>query len=243
MADYLLDEEDSFYRSSDTSKLNFGHRNRFTDDIDDFEIDFKNNDDDIDESKNLDESMTITILADNITQLRHESDIKQVSLNTRVNQIIKDHLDWHSYATQAKMSYLPKSLITKAINLLTEQELFEFAQSVGDDLQDMCLLLHGEFNLSSFLHILNIWLRITRTPTRFEHDENKYKIIIRHDMGYKYSYLIKEIFRHVIEERFHEPFHYTITENTLLITNERPVQGLIYKGVIRNTYSISSFFV
>ena len=86
MADSLLDEEDSFYRSSDASKLNFGYRNRFIDDIDDFEIDFKNNDD-IDESENLDESMTITILADNITQLRHESDIKQVSLNTRSSRL------------------------------------------------------------------------------------------------------------------------------------------------------------
>jgi hypothetical protein len=36
-------------------------------------------------------------------------------------------------------------------------------------------------------------------------------------MGYKCSYLIKEIFRRVMEEKFHRPFHYIMTETTILI--------------------------
>lgn len=149
-----------------------------------------------DELENHGESVTITMPTDNIDQLQHESDLKQVSLNTRINQIIKDHLEWHSYAPQV-MSYVPESLVTNAINQLTEQELFEFAQSVLNNFHDMCLLLRGEFNFSLFLDILNIWLKITRTPNRFGLNEHEYKIVIRHDIGYKYSYLIKEVFRYV----------------------------------------------
>ncbi len=47
-------------------------------------------------SENLGEPVTIKIPAENIDQLQYESETEQVSLNTRINQIIKDHLDWHS---------------------------------------------------------------------------------------------------------------------------------------------------
>ena len=96
------------------------------------------------------EPVTVVIPAENIDQLQYESETKHVSLNTRINQIIKDHLDWHSVTHEAKMYYIPKPLITKAIEHLTEQELSEFAQSMINDLQDMSLLLRGEFNFSSF---------------------------------------------------------------------------------------------
>jgi hypothetical protein len=139
-----------------------------------------------------------------------------VSLNTRINQIIRDHLDWHSVTHESKMYCIPKPLITRAIEHLTEQELSELAQFMVNDLNDMSLLLRGEFNFSSFLDIINIWLRITRTPNRFEQSDYGHKIVIRHEMGYKYSYLIKEVFRIVIH-RFNKPFHYKITENTILI--------------------------
>lgn len=169
-----------------------------------------------DESESLGEPMTIVIPAENVDQLQYESETNHVSLNTRVNQVIKDHLDWHSAAHEAKMYYIPKPLITKAIDHLTEQELSEFAQFMVNDLQDMSLLLRGEFNFSSFWKIINMWLRITRTPNRFEQSEYEHKIVIRHDMGYKYSYLIREVFR-IVMHRFNKPFHYKITENTILI--------------------------
>ncbi len=49
------------------------------------------------------------------------------------------------------MYYGPKVLITQAIEHLTEQELSEFAQFMVNDLNDMSLLLRGEFDFSSFL--------------------------------------------------------------------------------------------
>jgi hypothetical protein len=70
---------------------------------------------------------------------------------------------------------------------------------------------------SSFLDILKIWLRVTRTSHRFEEDEYEYKIIIKHDLGYKYSYFMKEVYRYIIQGRFKKSFHFKVTENTILI--------------------------
>ena len=55
-------------------------------------------------------------------------------------------------------------MMTKAIDQLTEQQLSEFAQSAVNDLEEMSLLLRGE-SFSSFLDIVNTWLRITQTPS------------------------------------------------------------------------------
>jgi hypothetical protein len=170
-----------------------------------------------DETESIGERITFTIPPENIDQLKNESEKKHLSLNTKINQIIKEYLDWHADAPQAKMFYLPKAFITGIVDQLTESQLSEIAQSTVNDLQDMSLLLRGEFNFSAFLGIVQSWLRITQTPYRYEQIKDGYKIVIRHDMGYKYSYLVKEVCRHIIEERFDKPLRYDITDNTLLL--------------------------
>ena len=161
--------------------------------------------------------MTIIIPPENICQLQYESEIKEVSLNTKINQIIKAHLDWHADAHEAKMHYVPNSLVTNTINHLTEQQLSAVAQSVINDLRDMSLLLRGESSFSSFFDILNTWFKISETPYRFEESEHEYKVVVRHGMGYKYSYFIKELYSQVIEQRYHKSIHYNITENSVMI--------------------------
>lgn len=214
------DEIDNNYDSdyNFTSASNFGYKNYSGNSKKD------NFEDDEDESENFGKPMTIIMPAENIDKLQYESEIKQVSLDTRINQIIKDHLDWYLNAPLVKMSYIPKSLVTKAIDQLTEQQLSEFAQSAVNDLKNMSLSLRGEFNFSSLLDIFNIWLRITQTPNRSDQSEYEHKIVIRHDMGYKYSFLLKEVFRCILEEAFHKSFHHNMTENTILIRSGRPLE-------------------
>jgi hypothetical protein len=180
----------------------------------------KNNFEDVD-SENFGKSITITMPTENIDKLQYESVTKQMSFNTKIIQVIKNYLDWYSNTLLAIMSCIPKSIVTKAIGQLTEQHLSEFAQSAVNDLQEMSLMLHGEFSFSSFLDILNTWLRITQTSSRVDETRHEYKIVIRHDMGYKYSFLLKEVFRLVMKERFHKSFHHNMTENLILIRSAK----------------------
>ena len=60
------------------------------------------------------EGITFRIPSSSINLLREESKKKQVSLNTLVNQILKDHLDWHTYAAQARMFHVPRSTFSRA---------------------------------------------------------------------------------------------------------------------------------
>jgi hypothetical protein len=212
LSDNMNDDYDAL--GCNVSELKFGRKSHLSS--------RKNADNDKElEYPDQDQLMTITIPLSNIKQLQQESDTKQVSLNTRINQIIKNHLDWHKDASDAQMYYLPRPLIAKVFTQLSKEQLLAMTESLVSYFHDTCLLLRGEFNFSSFLDVLKIWLRVTRTPNRFEDDEYEYKIIIKHDLGYKYSYLMKEAYRYIIQGRFKKSFHCTLTENIILIKSAK----------------------
>ena len=54
-------------------------------------------------------------------------------------------------------------------------------------------------------------------PYRFEVNGDSSKIIIEHDMGQKYSYLIREVSKYLLEVAFEAKSSCDITENTLVI--------------------------
>jgi hypothetical protein len=142
--------------------------------------------------KQTTEGITFRIPSSSIHQLRRESTKKQVSLNTLVNQILKEHLDWHTYAAQARMFHVPRSFFSRIVDKLTDEELSELAvTNAKKDFVDIGLLLKGEFTLTSFLSILENWSRI-------------------------FSYLIKELYRYILEEMFEKKSDFTITDNTVM---------------------------
>ena len=161
---------------------------------------------------------TFRLPKEKLDKLRKVSQTKSVTPNTLVNQIIKAHLDWHSMAPHAKLYYLPKSFLVRILNELTEQELNELARDVAkNDLVDISLFLRGGFNLASISDIAETWLRIAQMPHRLEVDGDICKIIIEHDMGTKYSHLIKEISRYLLEVALQTQSSCDVTENAVII--------------------------
>ena len=161
---------------------------------------------------------TFRLPKEKLEQLRKVSQTKNVTPNTLVNQIINSYLDWHSRAAHAKLYYLPKSFLIRLLNELTETELNELARDVAkNDLIDISLFLRGGFNLASISEIAETWLRIAQMSHRLEVVDDIYKIIIEHDMGWKYSHLIKEISRYLLEVAFETKSSCDVTDNAVII--------------------------
>ena len=167
--------------------------------------------------KQATEGITFRIPSSSINQLREESKKKQVSLNTLVNQIIKDHLDWHTYAAQARMFHVPRSTFSRLVDNLTEEELSKFAVTIAKkEFVDIGLLLRGEFTLPSFLNILENWSRMSSIPYKHETNNDIHNFILQHDMGRNFSFLIKELYRYILEDMFGRKSDFTITDNTVI---------------------------
>jgi hypothetical protein len=166
--------------------------------------------------------ITFRLPSEKIDQLQRVSKDKSISSNTLLNQIIKEYLDLHSMAAHAKLYYLPKSFLIRLINELTEEELNEIAyETAKNDPVDICLFLRGEFTLASLSNITESWLRIAHMPYRYAIDGDSSKIIIEHDMGLKYSYLIKEISRCLLDVAFEAKSSCELTENAVIIKIEQ----------------------
>ena len=174
--------------------------------------------DTVSSSKRLSKCVTYRIPTEKLHKLTKETEAKQVSLNTLINQILKEHLDMHGIASQVKLYYLPKPFLMRLINEYSEKELTELARETAkNDLVDISLFLSGEFSIASISDIAETWLRISKMPYRYETNSDSFKIIIQHEMGLKYSYLIREICRYLLEVAFEAKASYNITDDTLVI--------------------------
>ena len=101
---------------------------------------------------------------------------------------------------------------------MEEKELNELAlDTAKNDLVDVCLFLHGGFDIASISEIAETWLRIAQMSHRIEVTGDIYKIIIEHDMIQKYSYLIKEISRYLLDIAFEKISSCDVTENAVII--------------------------
>jgi hypothetical protein len=172
-------------------------------------------------SKSSTNCITFRIPNEKLNQLHKESEAKQISFNTLINQLIKEHIDWHSLAACAKLYHLPKAFLIRIISEFTEQELSELARDLAkNDLVDISLFLRGRFTIGSLFDITETWLEISRMPYRNDIKGSTSKIVIQHDMGFNYSYLIKEISRYLLEVAFEANASYDITDDTLVIKIE-----------------------
>ena len=99
------------------------------------------------------ESITFRIPAKLLNELRQESEKKQVSLNTLTNQIFTDQIVWHTYAKRTGLFYVPKPLISRTVNELTEEQLSSIAEeAVKDKLKDLALPLETIHRFFIFRH-------------------------------------------------------------------------------------------
>jgi hypothetical protein len=170
-----------------------------------------------DETEPMKDSIAIIISAEDASRLYNDSQYNKVPLETKTNQIIKNYLDWHALAPDAKMVYMPKSWISKVLSRLTEQQVSELARDAAKEFKDLCLLLRGEFTEFSFLDVIETWSRINKMPTRLVRNPDEFRLLVNHDMGYKYSLLVKEIFKYIIINIFHMKMEFFITEGLLQV--------------------------
>jgi hypothetical protein len=170
------------------------------------------------ETKPSTSCVTFRLSKEKLEQLRKAADTINISPNTLTNQILKAYLDWHSMAAHAKLYYLPKSFLIRLLNELTNVELNVLAiETAKNDLVDICLFLRGGFNIGSISEIAETWLRIAQMSHRIEVTADSYKIIIEHDMGPRYSYLIKQIARNLLDVACDTKSSCDVTENAVVI--------------------------
>ena len=166
--------------------------------------------------KHKSESITFRLLNIILNKLRQEAQQKEISINTLVSQIIKEHTDWHSYAAKAGFIYIRKELLTNLLDKLPEQEIASLAEYLAKtSSRDLILLLKGKYNIESALEYIESWIRVAAYTYRHEVNSTRHLYIIQHHMGRKWSIYLAELYRHLFEELETKKVDFDITDTTL----------------------------
>ena len=169
------------------------------------------------------ESVTFRIDSKTLKNLRHEAEQKDVSTNTLVNQIIKEHLNWHSNAAKAGFISVRRPFVSKVVKYLPEQEIIALAEYVAKTTnKDSILLMKNEYTIKSALDFLEYWIKISDYPYRHEETnigQNKHSYVIQHDMGMKVSTYLASLYQFLFDELgLNTRIEFDKTEHTLAFT-------------------------
>jgi hypothetical protein len=170
------------------------------------------------------ESITFRIDNKTIENLRHESKQQDISTNTLVNHILKEHTKWHSNASKAGFIAVRRSLIMNLMNFLSEQDIVSVAKKVAKSTnKDSILLLEKEYTIKSALEFLENWMKISGYVYRHEESKdgrNRHMYVIQHDMGMKWSIYLANLYQLLFDElnENNKRIEFEKTENTLAFT-------------------------
>ncbi len=168
------------------------------------------------EKKRKTETIAFRLEDSMIEKLRNEAEHKDISLNTLVSHIFKQHIDWHSNAAKAGFLTVRKSLIVELLKLASEEQLAEIAEYVAKKgTRDFVLMLRNEYNITSALDVIETWIRIAGYPYRHDVDYTKHYYTIHHDMGKKWSVYLKEQYESLFEDFGLKRVDFTMTDTTL----------------------------
>jgi hypothetical protein len=152
---------------------------------------------------------------DKIAQLHTGSKSRDTNINNYINSSTREYFD--SY----RLYRLPKNHLRRIVSQLTKRELSELARDISkNDILKICLMLNDKSTGTLPLRVAKIWLNMSAIHHRYEIASNNCRITIEHEMGFKYSYLLKEISRYIFEVAFETNSIFDIYDSTFLLTLE-----------------------
>jgi len=94
--------------------------------------------------------------------LRKEAAQKDVSINTVVSHIIRDHATWHGNAARAGFISVRKALIGRVFLKYDEEEIKDIARYVASkSSKDMLLFLRSRYDAEAAIDVLETWLKVS----------------------------------------------------------------------------------
>jgi hypothetical protein len=171
------------------------------------------------------ESVSFRLPYDILYKLRQEAKRKEISVDTLMTQIAKQHTDWYVNASQIGFISVRKSLIMKLLDEIGEDEKIKgIAREVAKGSSDFLLLIKKQYNIpiESALDFIESWIKESGYPYLHDIsgvDQNIHHFVIQHDMGLKWSLYLSEIYRDLFEELFSiTGVHFDMTDNTVGFT-------------------------
>jgi hypothetical protein len=153
--------------------------------------------------------MTFRLDGKTVERLKEESEYRQISLNTLVNQILRRFVEWDMYESKLGMISLAKPIIVEFFQKASNEEIIDMAKRTGKNaIKEIALFMKGRIDVKTFLSWFETRMKtssIEITHHRLKDNDNKHSYIIKHDLGKNWSLyhktLLESIFNDVLGKR------------------------------------------
>jgi len=151
-----------------------------------------------------------------LNKLNTEAEKAEISLNSFVNQIFKQHVDWHSAAAEAGIGTIFKPMLKLILNQLDDNQIRNLAKKIAkEEGKDFIMTLSHEYNVERAVELIEIWLKVVKYPYSHDKDGTEHRFYIHHDMGGKYSIYLASLYENVLEEFKMVKSEFKIDENSI----------------------------
>ncbi len=176
------------------------------------------------------ESITFRLESEILVNLRQEAKRKDVSINTLVSQIAKQHTNWHSLAAQAGFIAVRKPLLIKLLESQNDEQIKSIAKHVAlSSNRDFLLMLRRKYNIHSTLDMIETWIGIsgylyTHSTEDLNYSNRLHSFIILHQMGMKWSLYLSELYRSFFQDFEIRNATFDLTDSTLAFEIVVPIE-------------------
>jgi hypothetical protein len=165
-------------------------------------------------------TMTFRIEEGTMDLLRVESENREVSLNTLVNQILRRYVEWDMYEAKVGMLPIAKPVVSALFGEISKDQVEELAKKVGKNaVHDIALFMKSRMDLPSFLSWFEMRMKsssIEFSRNRLANGTNTY--VMRHDLGYNWSLYHKTLLELIFNEVLQKRIDVKITPTTIILS-------------------------
>ena len=151
--------------------------------------------------------------------LRSESEKREISVNTIVNQILRRYTEWDMYEPKVGMIPIARPLVSALFEHLDEKAIIDIAHKVGKNaVRDIALFMKSTMDLQSFISWFE--MRIKTSSIEFNHSRlanGRHTYVIKHDLGYNWSLYHKTILELIFNEILQRRIDISITPTTMML--------------------------
>jgi hypothetical protein len=170
--------------------------------------------------KRATETITLRVETSIINQIRSESDQKLESLNTLINQILKQYVKWHAHTPNAGMFYITRSLMSSMLQKFSKEEIFQLSETeIRDNFEKLYFMFQEEYSVENMLELLDYYVRASGLTYTHRIEDRNHTIIIHPEMGEKVTLLLSSLIGNVLKTLPLPPSAYSVQEShgTLII--------------------------
>lgn len=147
------------------------------------------------------DTITIRLDAERKEKLLEESKIKQISLNTLINQVLSRHVEWEEIGFKLGWITLSKRIIKAFTSPLDKKTIIQLAQTVGKtEFRNSLQFAYGEINFENTISLLEKWMRNNYLKYTHISEAGRSKYALQHYLGKNWSIFFIEVIDSTLQD-------------------------------------------